>query len=131
MNEAYVRVRYAETDQFGVVYFGNYFTYFEVSRGEFFRKVVGMSYREVEEKGLFFVVVEACCRYLKPARYDEVLRIETRLVKIGSKSMEFVHRVYRDDVLIAEGREVLVSVDRNGKATPLPEWLLKRVKPGG
>ena len=126
-----IRVRYAETDQFGVVYFGNYFTYFEVSRGEFFRKVVGMSYREAEERGLFFVVAEACCRYLRPARYDDLLRIETRVSKVGRSSMEFLHRVYRDGELVAEGREVLVSVDRSGRPIPLPAWLIERLREGG
>ena len=120
----YIRVRYSETDKFGVVYFGRYFTYFEVARAEMFRSR-GKSYRELEESGMFFVVAEACCKYVKPAHYDDLLRIETSIERIGSKSIVFRHQIYRDSELIAEGREVLVSVDKSGKPVPIPSEIYR------
>ncbi len=78
-SETTVRVRYKETDQMGVVYYGNYFTYFEIGRVEYLRDR-GMAYKEMEqEDDSYIVVAESHCRYLRPARYDDVLRIRTRV----------------------------------------------------
>ena len=93
-----VRVRYADTDQMGMAYHGNYVTWFEVGRTEMLR-AQGMSYREVEEAGFRMPVLEVQCRYLKPARYDDELVIETVLAHLGRASMRFEYRVDRKSVV--------------------------------
>jgi len=87
-----VRVRYADTDQMGTAYHGNYFTWFEVGRTEMLR-ALGTSYREVEQAGVRLPVVEASCRYLRSAHYDDLLAIETTLAALGRASLRFEYRV--------------------------------------
>ncbi len=84
-SETTVRVRYAETDQMGVVYHANFYVWFEVGRVEFLRDA-GINYKEMETKDdCFIVVAESSCRYRKPARYDEVIRVRTRIAKGNSR----------------------------------------------
>ena len=80
-NTTSIRVRYQETDQMGVVYHGNYFTWFDIGRTEFFRNM-GMVYTRLEEEGILLPVIEAQCRYIKPAKYDDEIIINTKLVKL-------------------------------------------------
>src|ERR1700727_2233487 len=100
--EAKVRVIYGDTDQMGVVYYANYFRYFELSRGEYFR-AKGGSYPEVEKRGLMLPVVEASCTYRSPARYDDVLIVKTDISEMKRASMIFSYEVRRDgsaDILV-------------------------------
>ncbi len=107
----------------GVVYHGNYFIYFEMGRTELLREATGRSYREVEESKVKMVVVNAECSYIKPARYDDLLTLETRVAKSSRASVEHEHKLYRDDELLAVGRIKLVTVNDEGKIVPVPEWI--------
>ena len=122
-SEIQIRVRYQETDQMGVVYHGNYFAYFEMGRTELLREATGCSYRDVEERGVMMVVSEARCRYLKPARYDDLLTLRTRVANVTAASLAHEYELYRDDELLVKGGTTLVCVDKRGKIVPVPEWI--------
>lgn len=120
-----VRVRYAETDQMGVAYYAHYLAWFEVGRSDLLRRL-GMSYRDMEAQSVFLPVVEAHCRYLKSARYDDLLRVTTRLVKPDRRRLHFEYKVHRlaDEALLATGKTLHVPVDASGKPRRLPDdWL--------
>ncbi len=119
-----VRVRYGDTDQMGVVYYANYLRWFEVARTEMLR-AHGMSYREVEAAGVRLPVVEATCRYLSPARYDDRISIETSLAALGRASLAFEYRVVRaeDGRLLATGSTAHCFLDAEGRPARPPEAL--------
>jgi len=126
--EARVRVRYAETDQMGVVYHANYLVWFEVGRVEFIRHM-GLSYKQMEtEENCMIAVVEANARYRSPARYDDELVVETRLTAVRSSVIRFSYKVLRvsDGTLLCEGQTVHVVVDREMKKTRLPQNYAER-----
>jgi acyl-CoA thioester hydrolase len=128
MSESRVRVRYAETDQMGVVYHANYLIWFEIGRVDFIRSL-GMDYRSMEqEDGLGIAVVDVSARYKFPARYDDELKIETRLAAARGPVIKFHYKVLRDtdNVLLCEGETVHVVVDREMKKRPLPEKYASR-----
>jgi acyl-CoA thioester hydrolase len=117
-----IRVRYAETDQMGVVYHANYLIWFEVGRVELMR-AMGFEYKTMEtEDDCHIVVAEAHCRYEKPARYDEVLRVRTRIAEWRNRIVRFSYEVFRDtdDVLLATGFTTHVICGRNGRPKALP-----------
>jgi len=106
-----VRVRYAETDQMGVVYHSNYLNYLELGRVEWLRSL-GYSYAELEKKGVLLPVVHAELNYRFPARYDELIRVETEVSSIGKSSIEFNSQLYNEnDVLVLEGKIKLVCLN--------------------
>ena len=118
-----VRVRYAETDQMGVVYHGNYFTWFEIGRVELLRQL-GFSYREMEENdGCFIAVVDARCRYKAPARYDDEVIVRTHLKNVRESLVHFGYEVLRvsDGVLLAEGETTHIVTDANMRTRMIPE----------
>lgn len=118
-----LRVRYAETDQMGIVYYANYFVWFEIGRTEFCRQH-GFAYREMEEQdGLYIMVAESRCRYKAPARYDDEIVIRTCLRAVRKRVLVFGYEVYRqrNDELLAEGETVHVITDREGRPRALPE----------
>lgn len=117
-----IRVRYAETDQMGVVYHSNHFIWFEIGRTDFCRQH-GFAYREMEQDGLYIVVAEARCRYKAPARYDDEILIRTCLRDVRKRVLVFGYEVYRllEDELLAEGETVHVVTDREGRPRVLPE----------
>ncbi len=118
-----VRVRYAETDQMGVVYYGNYFTWFEIGRVEFCRQV-GFEYKQMEiEDDSFIVVAEASCRYKRPARFDDLLTVRTRVTESQRRTIRFAYEIFRQgsEELIATGETVHVVCDREGRPKSLPE----------
>jgi len=120
--ETTVRVRYAETDQMGVVYYGNYFTWFEIGRVEFCRQV-GFEYKQMEsEDDSFIVVAEASCRYKRPARFDDLLTVRTRVTGSQRRTIRFAYEIFRQvsDELIATGETVHVVCDRQGRPKSLP-----------
>jgi acyl-CoA thioester hydrolase len=128
VSEARVRVRYAETDQMGVVYHSNYLIWFEVGRVEFIRKL-GLDYKSMEvEEGCGIAVVDAHARYRLPAQYDDELIIETRLLAARGAVIKFGYKVLRekDATLLCEGETVHVVVDQNMKKCALPERYAKR-----
>jgi acyl-CoA thioester hydrolase len=118
-----VRVRYAETDQMGVVYYGNYFTWFEIGRVEFCRQV-GFEYKQMEiEDDSFIVVAEASCRYKRPARFDDLLTVRTRVTGSQRRTIRFGYEIFRQtsEELIATGETLHVVCDRQGRPKALPE----------
>jgi acyl-CoA thioester hydrolase len=118
-----VRVRYKETDQMGVLYHGNYFTFFEIGRTELLRSC-GYSYRELEASGVLGVVVKAECSYHKPAKYDDLLTIRTTIKRITRVKIEYEHLVLRDSELLATGRITLAFVNRDGIIQRVPDWMM-------
>jgi acyl-CoA thioester hydrolase len=121
--ETRLRVRYAETDQMGVVYHSNFFIWFEVGRVEFLRQL-GFSYRDMEaEDGCAIAVIDARCRYKAPARYDDEVIVRTRLVVLRESLIQFGYELLRaeDGVLLAEGDTTHIVVDREMRKIPLPK----------
>ena len=117
-----VRVRYAETDKMGVVYYANYFVWFEVARTDLLR-TLGWSYREMELSGVSLPVIEAHCEYHRPARYDDEIEVRTEGRMLSPVRMEFQYKVFRrdDQVLTASGRTVHAALDPNGRPCRLPQ----------
>jgi acyl-CoA thioester hydrolase len=125
--EVKIRVRYAETDQMGVVYHANHFIWFEVGRVEFLRQL-GFSYREMEEKdGCCIAVVDARCRYKAPARYDDEITVRTRLKNVRDSLVHFGYELLRgsDGVLLAEGETTHIVIDSQMKVRVIPEKYMK------
>jgi len=123
VSEVTVRVRYAETDQMGVVYHSNHFVRFEVGRVEFFRQL-GFSYKDMEQQdGCHIAVVDARCRYKAPARYDDEVVVRTQLKNVRESMVHFTYELVRasDELLLAEGETMHVVIDREMKKTPIPE----------
>jgi acyl-CoA thioester hydrolase len=122
-SETTVRVRYAETDQMGVVYHANYLVWFEVGRVEFLRQL-GFSYKEMEQQdGCCIAVVDARCRYKSPARYDDEIIVRTHLKNVRESLVHFGYELVRanDGVLLAEGETTHVVIDHQLKKTAIPE----------
>jgi len=118
-----IRVRYSETDQMGVVYYGNYFTWFEIGRVELCREL-GFEYKTMEsEDDSFIVVAEAYCRYKRPARFDDVLVIRTRVLEAQRRTVRFGYeiRMGNSDELMATGETLHVICDALGRPKSLPE----------
>jgi len=129
-SETTVRVRYAETDQMGVAYHGNYFAWFEVGRTEFLRET-GFDYKMLErEEGCYIVVAEASCRYKGPARYDDLLRIRTELKGMRGPVLRFAYTVLRDEdgALLAEGETAHLVADKLMKVRSLPEKYVRALQ---
>ena len=115
-------MRYAETDQMGVVYHANHFVWFEVGRVEFFRQL-GFSYKEMEEQdGCHIAVVDARCRYKAPARYDDEVIVRTQLKNLRESLVHFAYDLLRagDGLLLAEGETTHVVIDREMRKTAIP-----------
>ena len=121
--EARVRVRYAETDQMGVVYHANYLVWFEVGRVELMRQR-GLDYKRMElDEGCWIAVVEATVRFKAPARYDDELLIETRVITLRGPIIRFGYKILRveDGLLLCEGATVHVVVGRDMKRRSFPK----------
>jgi acyl-CoA thioester hydrolase len=122
VSESRLRVRYAETDQMGVVYHSNYFIWFEVGRVELMRQL-GVSYREMEQEGCLIAVVDAHCRYKSPARYDDELIVRTHLKNVRESLVHFSYELLRsgEEAVLAEGDTTHIVIDRQMNVVPLPE----------
>jgi acyl-CoA thioester hydrolase len=116
-----IRVRYAETDKMGVVYYANYLVWFEVARAELLRSL-GWSYREMEHDGVTLPVIEAHCEYHRPAKYDDEIEVRTEGRMLSPVRMEFLYQVVRreDQTLSASGRTVHAAVNPQGRPCRLP-----------
>lgn len=124
------RVRYAETDQMGVVYYGNYLQYYEVGRVELMR-VLGTSYKQMEDRGVMMPVRSASLSYNRPALYDEELTIRTIIKELPSSRMQFFYEIYNEaGVLIHTGDSTLVFVDKQTRRPcRCPEWFMILLNP--
>ena len=123
VHEIEIRVRYQETDGQRRVHHANFLTYFEMGRTEMLR-AHGHSYRAFEGAGLFMVVSEATVRYLAPAEYDDLLRLRTRVEKIGAAHIRHAYEVIRGTSILVTGTTTVVCVDREGRVRRLPDWML-------
>lgn len=131
LSETKIRVRYSETDQMGFVYYGNYAAYFEVARAEMMRKL-GVSYKEMEEKGCMMPLVDMSIKYLKPARYDDMLRITTMIHLLPTTRMTFNYEIFNDttDQLLNVGETTLTFINSiTYKPIRAPQWFLDIITP--
>ena len=126
------RVRYAETDQMGVVYHAEYLVWCEIGRTDFIRSL-GLPYSELERRGTALAVAEATIRYHAPARYDDLIRVETRLVEVRSRAITFEYLIRKggSGERLATASTLLVSLDPAGKPVPLPPDVRALMERGG
>lgn len=117
-----IRVRYSETDAMGFLHHGNYPTYLEEARTELFR-ANGGDYRAMEERGLFFVVVDLSIKFRKPARYDDVLTVTVSLERTTFTKLVHAYRITRDGVLLTEATTVLAMLNRAGQIQKLGDQI--------
>ena len=125
VSQTRIRVRYAETDQMGVVYYANFFIWFEIGRVELLRQL-GFQYKEMEtEDDCHIPVVEVNCRYKSPARYDDDLLLETTVLTLRRTVIKFGYRLLRPEndalTLLAEGETTHVTVNRSMRKVRLPQ----------
>jgi len=123
------RVIYGDSDPFDVVYYANYFDFFERGRTELFRSL-GLTYKAIARQGVFLPVSETYCKYHRSARYDDLLMIETSLTYLKRVSIRFDYKIYSKDpdLLIAEGYTVHGFVDKEGKIIRAPQAVLKAIE---
>lgn len=121
-----LRVRYAETDPMKYVYYGNYAAYFEVARVELFREL-GMPYEAIEQRGIWLPVSQFSVKYLKPARYDQLLKIHTYIRKIPGVKIEFDYEIYNESKeKITEAKTTLFFLDaEKNKVISCPDFLME------
>jgi len=120
--EIEIRVRYAEVDQMGCVHHSRYAVFFEMGRTELLRQN-GLAYRDMERTGAFFVVAKLQIRYHAAAKYDDLLRLETRTVRLTPARVDHDYTLYRksDNLLLAKAATTLACVDRNGSVMAIPD----------
>lgn len=128
-SETQVRVRYSETDKMGYAYYGHYAAYFEVARVEALRQL-GLSYREMEDKGIILPVLEYNVKFYKPAFYDDLLTIKTRIEELPSVRLRFISETYGSDgTALNRAEVVLVFVDQvKNKPCPPPDYFMDKVR---
>jgi acyl-CoA thioester hydrolase len=115
-----IRVRYAEVDAMGYLHHARHAVYFEMGRTELLR-LNGVRYRDLEERGVYYVVARIECRFKAPARYDEVLTLTTTTERLSGVRVDHSYCLRREGVLLAEGSSTLACVGRDGRPTPLPD----------
>ncbi|MBW2974648.1 acyl-CoA thioesterase [Candidatus Woesearchaeota archaeon] len=122
MNKTEHRVRYSDTDHFGVVYYARYLDWFEAGRTEILREK-GVTYAELEKKGFFAPVVEIKVNYKKPARYDDVVEVETSVSHVGNSSIRFDYKVFNKKTkeLLAEAYTVNVFINKDMESVRIPD----------
>lgn len=117
-----VRVRYADTDRMGIVYYGTYAQYFEIGRSELMRSK-GMAYTSLEEMGFHLVVTSLDVRYYSSATYDDVLTVKVHVAELQSRGITFHYRIEKDGVKVVEGKTRHVCVNSEMKAVRIPPFL--------
>ena len=130
VTETKIRVRYSETDQMGYVYYGNYASYYEVARVEMMREL-GVSYKEMEERGCMMPIVELKIKFLRPAYYDDLLKVITKVTEMPNTRMSFNYEIYNEVTgkLINTGETILAFVNiAIRKPIKAPEWFLELLK---
>jgi acyl-CoA thioester hydrolase len=124
-----IRVRYGETDQMGFVYYGNYPLYFEVARAEAMRQI-GMTYKQMEEMGVFMPISKMEIKYFRPGRYDDLLTIKTIIKQVPSSRMIFDYEVYNDEgTLLCWGNTELAFISsQTNRPVRAPDWFLVKME---
>ncbi len=126
--ESRFRVRYAETDQMGMVYYANYLVWMEIGRTDYCRQG-GFTYRDLERcEQAYLTVAEANCRYLAPARYDDEILVETVISRLKSRIVEFSYKIKSGSALLAEGRTLHVVIGPDGKPRTMPDRYFNLLK---
>ena len=120
--EINIRVRYAETDRMGLLHHANYLVYFEQGRTELLREL-GVSYRDLEDKGYLLVLTKVDVHYRRPARYDDLLTLRTTVVRQTMVRIDHKYEMFCDGLLLADGNSTLACVDRQGRPQALPDFL--------
>jgi acyl-CoA thioester hydrolase len=123
-----IRVIFGDTDQMGVVYYANYLRFFESARAAYWRSL-GRSYKDLEAWGVALPVVEAHCNYRRPAHYEDVITVETRVSELRGASLRFAYRIVRGDELLAEGNTRHAVVGTDGRPRALPHALREAIPP--
>jgi acyl-CoA thioester hydrolase len=123
-HEIEIRVRYYETDAQGFVHHANYFVYFEQARVEQLL-ALGFDYAHLERDGVLLVVNKIACRYHRPSRFGDILRVQIQTVRARGARIDHEYRVLRGNELLAEGESTLACIDREGRVQRLPEFLVK------
>ena len=118
--EIEIRVRYTECDPMGVLHHSRYFVYFEMARVELLR-AGGVRYRDLEERGVFFVVAKVECRFRKPARYDDQLRLKVEVVRQTRARIDHAYQLTCDGMLLCEATTTIACVNRQGRPIAIPE----------
>lgn len=120
------RVIFSDTDAMGVVYYANYFDWLEIGRTEFFRSL-GIPYKEIDDRGFVIPVTEAYCKYIKPARYDEVLLIETWVTELKRATIRFEYNITKrgDGIQLAKGYTVHAFLNKEGKIVRIPKYIIE------
>lgn len=124
-----IRVRYSETDKMGFVYYGNYPAYYEVGRTESLRQL-GTSYKELEDSGVLMPVYDMNIKYIRPAKYDDLLTVKTIIKKLPETRMVFDYEIYNQDkVLINKASTTLIFLsEKTQRPVKCPEWMLNIFK---
>ena len=128
-SEIQLRVRYGETDQMGIVYYGNYAQYFEIGRTEWLRNM-GVTYKQMEERGIKLPVISLTVNFKKSVGYDDLIKVRTTLKKIPSVSIEFDYEILNEnDEVVTTGNTVLVFIDINrNRPTRCPQYILDKLQ---
>jgi acyl-CoA thioester hydrolase len=124
MNSLNIRIAYADTDQMGMVYYGNYLTFFERGRTELLREI-GLEYKAIEARGFYFPVIHAECKYLAPAKYDDVIKVETKLSEITAASITCSYKVKCNGRLLVTGKTKHPFVNKDFKPVRFPNDIKK------
>jgi acyl-CoA thioester hydrolase len=128
MAKTEIRVIYGDTDQMGVVYYGNYLRFFEAARADFLREK-GAAWREMESKyAIYLPVIEAKVNYKRPALYEDVIVVETVLAELGRASLRFEYKVLRGTDLLATGHTIHACINRQGDIQEFPTGLSNRLR---
>ncbi|MFN5664678.1 MAG: acyl-CoA thioesterase [Bacteroidota bacterium] len=130
MHETQIRVRYGETDQMGYVYYGNYALYYEMGRTEALRSL-GLTYKGFEEIGIMMPVSSMNCKFIKAARYDDLLTIKTTIKSMPTVKMDFDYEITNEQgELVHTGQSTLVFIDmKTGRITRAPQQLIEKMEP--
>ena len=122
-----IRVRYADTDKMGVVYYGNYPIFFEVARSEYMREK-GFPYRKFEDLGYYLMVVNLEAKYYSNANYDDLIVVKTSMPELRSRGLTFHYAAYKDGTLLVEGSTKHICVNEDKKAVAIPAHLYNILK---
>lgn len=127
-NRTTSRVIYGDTDNMGMAYHANYFRWFEIGRTEMFRQL-GLSYKSIEGRGIFLPVSETLCKFIAPARYDDLITIETTLDGALRAGVKFNYRILRQEsqALLARGYTKHACVDQNGRVVRPPKFITRLI----
>jgi acyl-CoA thioester hydrolase len=123
--ETRFRVRYAETDKMGIVYYANYFVWMEIGRTDYC-KSAGFSYRDMEKEDANMAVADASCRYIAPARYDDEILVRTTIERLNRRLITFAYSIFNAETgeALAEGKTVHITVDKHGRKSAIPHKYL-------